>query len=484
MDSEEPLLVPESKEISPRDCAPTKWEVFLIELHKMSYIAMPMVVVSVSQYLLRAVSMMMLGHLGELALSSASIATSLANVTGFSLLSGMASALETLCGQAYGAQNYKKVGTLTNGAIIWLCLACLPVCVLWIYTETLLILIGQDPVIASEAGKFSIWMIPSLFPYAVLQSLNRYLQTQSLIYPMLVSSLASLCIHFPLSWAFIFKLELGNAGAAISICISYWLNVIFLGIYVKCSSTCKRTLVSFSKDVFLTAREFFKFAIPSAVMVCLEWWTFELVILLSGLLPNPELETSVLSICLTVTTLHYLVPYSFGAAASTRVSNELGAGKPQAAKLILVVVLLLGAAEFVLVSSVIFFCRYILGYSFSNEKKVVDYVQEMAPFLCISIVVDSLQAVLSGIARGSGLQLIGAYVNLGAYYLVGIPTSLCLGFVLNLKGEGLWSGLIAGATVQSILLGIVTFRTDWNKQAIEARRRVFDAKLSTHEELI
>lgn len=28
----------------------------------------------------------------------------------------------------------------------------------------------------------------------------------------------------------------------------------------------------------------------------LEWWSFELIILISGLLPNPQLETSVLSI--------------------------------------------------------------------------------------------------------------------------------------------------------------------------------------------
>ncbi|KAK6152862.1 hypothetical protein DH2020_012501 [Rehmannia glutinosa] len=443
MESEEPLLVPENEEIE-RD-SPTKWEAFLRELYKVSCIAMPMVVVSLSQYLLRAVSMMMLGHLGDLALSSASIATSFSNVTGFSLLTGMASALETLCGQAYGAERYQKVGTFTYGSIIWLCLACLPVSLLWIFTGKLLILIGQDPVISAEAGKFSIWLIPSLFPYAILQSLVRYLQIQSLIFPMLVSTLASLFIHLPLSWAFIFKLKLGNAGAALSICVSYWLNVIFLGLYVAYSSNCKKTRASFSKDVFLTFGEFFQFAIPSAVMVCLEWWTFETVILLGGLLPNPELETSVLSIC-------------------TRVSNELGAGKPKAAQLVLSAVMALSIVEFVTASAVIFFCRYILGYLFSNEKSVVNYVKEMTPFLCFSIVMDSLQAVLSGIARGSGWQHIGAYVNLGAYYLVGIPLSLLLGFVLHLKGEGLWSGLVAGATVQSLSLGIITFRTDWEKQ--------------------
>lgn len=77
METEEPLLILDGR---------TKWEVFVRELNKLSYVAIPMVVVSVSQYLLRAVSMMMLGQLGELALSSAAIATSLSNVTGFSLL--------------------------------------------------------------------------------------------------------------------------------------------------------------------------------------------------------------------------------------------------------------------------------------------------------------------------------------------------------------------------------------------------------------
>lgn len=69
-----------------------------------------------------------------------------------------------------------------------------------------------------------------------------------------------------------------------------------------------------------------------------------------------------------------------------------------------------------------------------------------------------------GVARGSGWQHIGAYVNLGAYYLVGIPVALVLGFVMHLKGQGLWCGLVAGAATQSLLLGIITFRSDWEKQ--------------------
>lgn len=64
----------------------TKWGDFMQELKKVSFIAAPMVAVSVLQYLLQVVSVTMVGHLGQLALSSVAIATSLTNVTGFSLL--------------------------------------------------------------------------------------------------------------------------------------------------------------------------------------------------------------------------------------------------------------------------------------------------------------------------------------------------------------------------------------------------------------
>lgn len=66
---------------------------FIGELKEVSYIALPMIVVTVSQYLLRTSPMLMLGHLGELPLSSASIATSLCNVTGYSVLVSIVSSL-------------------------------------------------------------------------------------------------------------------------------------------------------------------------------------------------------------------------------------------------------------------------------------------------------------------------------------------------------------------------------------------------------
>ncbi|KAJ6421355.1 hypothetical protein OIU84_028684 [Salix udensis] len=272
------------------------WDAFVEELRRVSCLAAPMVVVSVTLYLLQVVSVIMAGHLSELSLSGVSMATSFTNVTGFSLLAGFSGGLETLCGQTYGAGQYKKFGSYTYCAIISLIVISIPVSVIWTFMDRLLIAVGDST------------------------------------------------------------------------------GMIF----------------------FSSINKFFRFAFPSAVMICLEWWVYELVILLSGLLPDPKLQTSVLSICLATTTLHYYLQYGIGAAGSTRISNELGAGNPQAAQGVVQVVLIMSLVEVVTVSLILFFCRHIFGYAFSSEKRVVDYVDELAPLMCLTIIMEGLQAVLSG----------------------------------------------------------------------------------------
>lgn len=71
--------------------------------------------------------------------------------------------------------------------------------------------------------------------------------------------------------------------------------------------------------------------------------------------------------------------------------------------------------------------------------------------------------VISGVARGSGWQHIGAFVNLGAFYLCGIPVAAILGFKTQLRGRGLWIGIQTGALVQTVSLSIITSCTNWEK---------------------
>ncbi|XP_020099322.1 protein DETOXIFICATION 14-like [Ananas comosus] len=450
------------------------WE----EGKRVGHLAGPMVAMGLTQLLVQVVSNMMVGHLGQLALSSAAIATSLTNVTGFSLLLGLASGLETICGQAYGAEQYHKLAVYTYRSITTLLLACVPITLLWLMMAKILTLLGQDPVISSEAQKYAMWMIPGLFAYAGIQPLMKFLQSQSLILPLFLTSLATLCFHVPLCWVMVFKLGLGNVGASLAISISDWLSVLLLILYVRFSPSCEETRAPLSWEAFRGINEFLRFAVPSALMMCLEWWSFELLILLSGLLPNPELEASVLSICLTCLTTLFTIPMGIGAAASIRVSNELGAGNPERARSVAGVTVFVGLIESVAASVILLALRRTLGYAYSSEEEVINYVTSMVPLACISVITDGLQGVLSGICRGCGWQHLGAYINLGAFYLFGIPAAVLLGFRMHLGGKGLWIGIICGSTTQTILLAVVTCFTNWEKMVNMARERIFDERLA------
>jgi len=180
---------------------------------------------------------------------------------------GMASALETLCGQAYGAKQYHLFGIQLQRAIFALFCVSIPLAMIWANMGNILAALGQDPLISIEAGKYARWMIPSLFAHSILQPLVKFLQSQRIVFPMTISSAITLVLHVPICWALVYKVGLGNKGAALANNISNWLNVALLLVYVTFSPACKKTWTSFSREALYDITSFLKLAIPSAAMV-------------------------------------------------------------------------------------------------------------------------------------------------------------------------------------------------------------------------
>ncbi|XP_006359543.1 protein DETOXIFICATION 16-like [Solanum tuberosum] len=442
------------------------------EVKRLLVLAGPLMSVNFLLSCLQVISIMFVGHLGELSLSGASMATSFASVSGLSLLLGLASALDTLCGQSYGAKQYHMLGIHMQRAMLVLLLVSVPLACIWANAGHILVLLGQDPEIAAEAGSYARYMIPTIFAYALLQCHIRFLQAQKNVIPMMFSAGITTLLHIFTCWILVFKSGLGNKGAALANSISYWINLLLLAAYVRISPSCKSTWTGFSKEAFHDIWTYMRLAIPSAVMLCLEIWSFEMMVLLSGLLPNPKLETSVLSISLNTCSMVYMIPLGLSGATSVRVSNELGAGRPQAARLAASTAVFLVATEGVIAAIVLIFVRKLWGYCYSTEEEVVSYVAQMLVLLAGSHFLDGIQSVLSGTARGCGWQKTGALVNLGAYYLFGIPAGVILAFVYHLGGKGLWLGITLALFAQALLLLIVTLRTNWEKEAKKAADRV------------
>ncbi|CAN4090182.1 unnamed protein product [Withania somnifera] len=374
---------------------------FLEEVKKILALAGPLMSVNLLLNCLQVISVMFVGHLGELALSGASMATSFATVTGFSLLMGMGSALDTICGQSYGAKQYHMLGIHLQRATIVLFLVSIPLAYIWANAGHILVTLGQSPEIAAEAGDYALFMIPSVFAYGLLQCQIRFLQAQNNVLPMMLTAGATTLLHLFTCWFLVLKTGLGNKGAALANAMSYWINVFLLAAYIKISPSCKNTWTGFSIAAFSDIPRYLRLAIPSAIMLCFESWSFEMMVLLSGLLPNPKLETSVLSISLNTSTMIYMLPFGLGGATSIRVSNELGAGRPKAARLAAYTALFLATTEGILVAMFIISVRKLWGHCYSNEEEVVTYVAEMLMFIAGSHFIDANQSVLSGLFKSS-----------------------------------------------------------------------------------
>lgn len=179
----------------------------------------------------------------------------------------MGSALDTFCGQSFGAKQYHMLGIHKQRAMIVLLSACIPLAFIWANAGTLLVFLGQDPEISAEAGRYARFMIPTLFANALLQCHIRFLQSQNNVVPMMLSTGVTTLLHILTCWIMVFKSGLGSRGAALANAISLWINVLLLAIYIRVSPSCKKTWTGFSKEAFHNIPTFFKLAVPSAVMV-------------------------------------------------------------------------------------------------------------------------------------------------------------------------------------------------------------------------
>ncbi|KAF2304668.1 hypothetical protein GH714_037344 [Hevea brasiliensis] len=79
--------------------------------------------------------------------------------------------------------------------------------------------------------------------------------------------------------------------------------------------------------------------------------------------------------------------------------------------------------------------RHVLSYAFTNGQTVANAVSELSPLLAITLILNGIQPVLSGVAVGCGWQAFVSYVNVGCYYVVGIPLGFLLGFKFLVKVE-------------------------------------------------
>ncbi|KAK1258541.1 Protein TRANSPARENT TESTA 12 [Acorus gramineus] len=110
--------------------------------------------------------------------------------------------------------------------------------------------------------------------------------------------------------------------------------------------------------------------------------------------------------------------------------------------------------------------------AFTSSTDVKKLVYELTPLLATSIVINNVQPVLSGVAIGAGWQALVAYVNVGCYYIFGVPLGLILGYKLDLGVKDIWYGMLSGTVLRTLILFWMIYKINWNEELSIAVDRI------------
>lgn len=458
-----------------------------IELKTLIKSSIPLVITFLLQNSLSTVSVFTVGHLGATELAAVSMGAMTANITGYATIQGIATALDTLCPQAFGAKKYHLVGIYLQKCVALILTIMLPILIIWIFFGyRLIVLLIPDKETAKLAAVYLQYIAPGIPAYILFECGKRFLQAQGVYhistYVLLFAAPSNAIMNV------ILVKHLGYLGAPVAVAINYWLMTIGLFLSTVYGIKAEDTPSGFHplkcwaglniKQAFTAWKNLITLAIPGLIMLEAEFLAFEILTLFASYLGTISLAAQ--SIGTTMASLTYQVPFAIGIASSTRIANFLGAGMPASAKKSTQVALSFGLIISVLNFLALFVFQTEIAQLFTNDERVIKKVENVMWLIALMQISDAVNANSAGCLRGQGQTKIGGIVNLFSYYVVGLPLSIYLSFY-NETFKGSLHGLWIGSTVALTIIGAVqsyySLFADFDKLCEEARQRTSEGEV-------
>ncbi|EGF99014.1 uncharacterized protein MELLADRAFT_45832 [Melampsora larici-populina 98AG31] len=455
----------------------------LQEMRLLSTYAIPIVGTHILEYSLLIVSVLSVGHLGTTELAAASLANITANCAALSVIIGFVSALDSLCPSAFTSPHPERTSLHALRTSILLVILLVPELLIFWHAKPIFLFLRQDPDVAAAASSYLRVLSFGLPGYAIFEVTRRWLQAQQLMLPPTLVVFIVAPINAILSYLLVWgpaPYGIGFLGAPAATAFSFNLMGILCLCY--CIFFAPRTAWGgFTRAAFQELGPNFRFGLAGFTMIASEWWCWEIVGLSSSLLGPSTLAAQ--SIITTISTFVYQFPYATSAAAAVRCGNLLGAGMPRRAKLATLSALACGFCVGVVNMIIMVSFREGLGELFSSAPEVISIVADVLPLVALFQVPDCIAAVAGGVLRGLGKPNIGAMINSGGYYAVGLPIGLILTFSrINLGVYGLWIGMTIAVTCTASTCTLYILRTDYVYAMTRARQRMWEALGASHVE--
>lgn len=194
-----------------------------------------------------------------------------------------------------------------------------------------------------------------LFLSGLIDLVRRFLTCCNIAFVPMVAVLVASVFHLFWLWLFIIEFELGIVGVPLSMLITEITQLTIIFLYTRCLPELQEAFFLPTRDAFSGWSQYLKLSLPGILVLCGEWWAFEILIILAGLVGVKEQAVMVL-LC-NLTTLMFMVPLGFGEGAATVVGNAMGEKMPELAKRYLIVACYIAVPFCYACAGIVYFMR-------------------------------------------------------------------------------------------------------------------------------
>lgn len=429
--------------------------------------SVPLIITFLLQYSLTVASVFSVGRLGSTELAAVSLSSMTANISGYAIIQGVSTCLDTLCAQAYGRKDYNTVGLHFVRCTYLLMLLYIPMLILWVTLSKpiLLALIGEEKAeLVALASQYLQILSLGLPGFIVFENLKHFLQSQGIFhastYVLLFCAPLNALLNYVLVWNK--HIGLGFVGAPLLVVITDWVMCFMLlgyTFYVDGYQCWPRQLLT-HRSFFLNWQKMINLSVPGVLMVEAEWLAFEIITFTAS-----TFGTEVLAAQLIVSTtcvLLYQVPFALSIAASTRIAWYIGAASKKALLMATKASMCTAGTLGVFNAIVLFTFRDFFASLYTDDELVLKIASKVLIIGAIYQINDFLSCITGGILRGQGRQKIGGILNLVSYYVIALPCAFLFAFYFRLELVGLWLGMIIALFFVLASQSYFVMTSDWD----------------------
>jgi len=425
-------------------------------------LAAPLVLTNLTQAGIQSTDVLLLGWLGPRSLAAGALGSNL--YLAFLIFGmGLVTAASPLISRQIGAmphsvRDVRRTVRQTMWAVVTI--ACPVMLLLW-HAEGLLILMGQDPVLAAQAAQFVRaleWgFVPALF-YLVLRAFVAALERPvwSLVIGI-AGVIFNACLNYSLIFGAMGLPRLGLVGAGIGSAITQTMMFIGLAIVISRHRRFRRYRLfgRFWRADPARYATVWRLGAPIAMTLGLEITIFNAAVFLMGLVGTAALAAH--AVAIQIASLTFMVPLGLSQAATVRVGLALGRRDAAAVTRAGWTSWFMGVGFMTLAACLLWAVpRPIVGLFLDTQSPAdAEVVQLAISFLGIAAlfqIFDGAQAVGAGMLRGLHDAKIPMLFAAFGYWVVGLGIALWLGFGLHWGGVGIWIGLASGLAVVAVLM--------------------------------